>query len=221
MHERGVIKLTLLVGQKLLLGIKLQILFIAFSLLGGVVLGVFPALATCSKILLRRMTDKKDPSDALFGAKKDQFKLLGTEFWQFYRQSFWEINGICYLGLLISAVLIFDLAVNQRLIHSTTIQYGLVVLLIMLLSYWMYVLTIYARYDLHFWQYFRQALIISIAHFSDTLAIILGSVVVTTILVVFPVLTFIAIIPLYLTPMVWFSLQSCLHVEAVMTYART
>lgn len=115
-------------------------------------------------------------------------------------------------------MLVADLIVNQNVIHSPIVQYGLIVLLIMVFTYWLYVFTIYARYALHFWQYFRQALVISVAKFSNTLAIIMGSILATVVLVVFPALTFVALVPLYLTPMIWFSYRSCLHVEAVMTY---
>ncbi|MCI1686808.1 YesL family protein [Schleiferilactobacillus harbinensis] len=218
MQPRGIIKLSLKTGQALLLGIKLQALFILFTLLGGVVLGVFPALATCTKIILRRLTHKADTTDSMFGDQRNTFPALYHEFWQFYRQSFWEINGIGYIGALAIAVLVADLIVNQNVIHSPIVQYGLIVLLIMVFTYWLYVFTIYARYALHFWQYFRQALVISVAKFSNTLAIIMGSILATVVLVVFPALTFVALVPLYLTPMIWFSYRSCLHVEAVMTY---
>ena len=218
-EPRGIIWLSVRVGQTLLLGTKLQVLFILFTLRGGLVLGLFPALATCTKVILRRLAAKPADAGALFGDPRDTWPALYQEFRQFYRQSFWEVNGIGYLGVLAVVVLVIDLAVNAAFLRSAPLQYGLIVLLILVLSYWLYVLTIYGRYNLRFWQYFRQALIISVARFTNTLAIIVGSVLATVLLVIFPALSLIALVPLYLVPTVWFSYQSCLHVEAVLHYA--
>ncbi|ERL65725.1 DUF624 domain-containing protein [Schleiferilactobacillus shenzhenensis] len=218
-EPRGIIRLSVKVGQILLLGVKLQLLFLLFALRGAVVLGVFPALAACAKLILRRMEKRPDEVGALFGTARDTWPALYAEFRTFYQQAFWEMNGIGYLGLLAVAALVVDLAVNQAFLHSAVLQWGLIVLLVGVLSYWLYVLTIYARYQLHFWQYFRQALIISVAHFTNTLAIVIGSVAATALLVLFPALSLVALVPLYLTPTVWFSYQSCQRVEAVMHYA--
>ncbi|MCI1686814.1 DUF624 domain-containing protein [Schleiferilactobacillus harbinensis] len=219
MEQRGIIKLALKAGQTLLLGIKLQFLFLLFTLAGGIVLGIFPALAASAKIILRRIVEPADATDSMFGDRRNTFAALYQEFRQFYRQSFWEFNGIGFIGAAAVGVLLVDLAVNKAWLHSPMIQYGLIVLLIMAMLYWLYAFTIYARYSLRFWQYFRQTLIISVAKISNTLAIIISSILATGLLVIFPMLTFVALVPLYLTPVVWFSYQSCQHVEAVMQHA--
>lgn len=211
---RGIVKVSLDLGNLLLFGLKLQLLWLWFTLRGGVLLGIFPALASCTKLLMRRLTRTGSASER-FNGEQEKFGPLNQEFKQFYQQSFWEINGIGYLGTAVAAILLLDLAVNRQFLHATWLQYGLVVLLFMLLIYWLYIFAIYARYQLSFWQYFRQAWIISLAKFLNTLAIGVGVVLVTALLVLFPILTIVALVPLYLTPMVWFSYRSCTFVEAV------
>ncbi|ERL64784.1 hypothetical protein L248_0561 [Schleiferilactobacillus shenzhenensis LY-73] len=140
---------------------------------------------------------------------------MHREFKTFYWDSFWEINGIGWIGLALIGLLLLDLSVNRTFIHSLVVQYILVVLLILALSYLMYLFTIYARYQLRFWQYFRQAFIISVARFSNTLATILATFLVGVLITSIPVLAFLVLVPLYLTPIVWFTYQSCIHIEAV------
>lgn len=212
-EPRGIVKLTIDLGYLLVFGLKLQLLWLWFTIRGFVVLGFFPALASCAKLLIRRLT-RTDDWHNRFAGSNERFAPLYQEFQNFYQTSFWEFNGISYLGAILMALLLVDFAVNRSFLHSTWLQYGLIVLLAMTLIYWLYILTIYARYQLTFWQYFRQAWIISIAKFSNTLAIALGIVLITALIVLFPVLSIIALIPLYLTPLIWFSYRSCLFVEA-------
>lgn len=216
MEPRGIVRYTLILGKILLLGLKLQFLWLIYTFRGLIILGIFPAIASCVKLLERRF----NATDGLLAQLTDNklsWSVLNREFKEFYQQSFWEINAIGYLGGLISTTLIVDLAVNRTFIKSAALQYGLIVLLLMVMIYWLYVFTIYGRYQLSFWQYFRQSLIISIAKFTNTLAILVGTILVTVLLVTFPILTLTALVPLYLTPMIWFSLHSCLAVEAVIS----
>ncbi|MFD1430350.1 hypothetical protein [Lacticaseibacillus mingshuiensis] len=213
-EPRGIVKFSLNLGTILLFAIKVQVLFLAYTLRGAIVAGVFPALASAVKILLRRFEAGGKPM-AHFTGPTATFKALNTEFGGFWRASFKEANALLYLDFGVLAVLWLDLGVNRVLIKSAPLQYGLIVLLVMAMIYTLYILTIYGRYELHFWQYFRQAFVISIAHFSDTLAILVGTVVATALLTLFPALSLVALVPLYLTPMVWFSLHACQYVETV------
>ncbi|WP_225048458.1 DUF624 domain-containing protein [Lacticaseibacillus kribbianus] len=215
-EPRGFVKGTLQLGRLLLFGIKLQLLWLWYTLRGGIVLGFFPALASCVKLLLRRL---EAPDAERFSGEEAHLSNLNREFAAFWRQSFAAMNGIGYLSGGVLLALLVDLAVNRAFIRSAPLHYGLIVLLVAGLIYLLYVLTVFGRYQLGFWQYFRQAFVISVAKPVDTLAILLGTVAATALLVLFPALSLFAIVPLYLTPVVWFSLHACRYVEAVIQVA--
>ncbi|WP_262315799.1 DUF624 domain-containing protein [Lacticaseibacillus parakribbianus] len=215
-EPRGIVKLTFKLGQVLLFGIKLQLLWWWWTLRGGIVLGAFPALASCVKLLLRRLESTEDDR---FGGEAAQLGAMNREFGLFWRQSFKDANGIGFISGGAIVLLMLDLAVNRVLIRSAVLQYGLIVLLVAALIYLMYILTVFGRYQLSFWQYFRQAFVISVARFTDTLAILVGTMVATALVVLFPALSLVALVPLYLTPVVWFSLHACRYVEAVIKVA--
>lgn len=201
-------------GEQILLGIKLQLLFLIGFLAGGIILGFFPALTATMKILLRRFSEP-----ARDNPRQNQLNPLWHEYWTYYRHVFWQVNGISAMTVAVTAIVVLDFAVNRLYLKSAVIQFVLVVLSVLGLLFWIYLYPVYNRYQLTFWQYFRQTAIIALSNIRYSLATFAALSGATAIFTLFPALLTLAIVPLYLTPIVWFIYQACAHVEMKVNYA--
>ncbi|GEL13741.1 hypothetical protein FC15_GL001765 [Lapidilactobacillus concavus DSM 17758] len=193
---------TISIGKILIFGLLLQFYFVLFTLRGVIILGVFPALATCFKLIMRRLDQAADFSIEVTP------RALWTEFRAFYQTSFFEINKIGYLALLPLFVLIIDFNINARLLGSFPIQLGLLLLLVLYADFLVYLFPVFVRYRLDFGNYFKQTLVVSVMNPKSLLLVTLMLVSLSLVFVIFPAIALFVFMPLYLWPITRITLSA-------------
>ncbi|KAF1303197.1 YesL family protein [Enterococcus sp. JM9B] len=200
-QPKGIFKLTYSFGELLLAFIKLHFFWSYFTLCGGIVLGIFPATATLIHIFQYLFENKEFPSYLFQWYKED------------YQKNFRSVNQLGLIQLLILAVLWIDLRVVSNFLQNQVIHLGLIVLFALALLVSLYLFPAFLRYDMCLIQYFKQAFFLTISNFIESLAMIIGILLVTALATFLPILTLVAFIPLLVLPVSWFSLQAMLKIE--------
>lgn len=196
------VKLYYKTGQLLLDSIKLQFLFILFALRGGLILGIFPALATVMSYFLH-----------IFSKKEESLVKIYPWFQQEFKKNFKVTNQLGYLQLGILLVLWLDLRIAGQLLQNRLLHFGLLFFFIFTLLMALYLFPAFLRYDLSFPQYFKQAFFLVISNLVESLAAILGMFVAVALATLFPILTFVSFVPLMVLPITWFALQGMKKIE--------
>lgn len=199
---KGIIKGSYVLGQTIIDGLYLQLLFVLYTLRGAIVLGVFPALASVFQVIY-----------LFFMRGKDNVKIR-EEYGQFYKKYFKMSNYLGYTMALIGGFLYFDLQVNKTFIRSAVVHYGLIFILVLFLGACLFVFPVLCRYELTYKQYLRQAVALFFMNLTESIAMLVGTFVVMWIYVGLPILLIIAGIPLIVTPVIWFALQGMKKTEA-------
>lgn len=190
------------IGQLLINLLKLQGLFLIFTVLGGIVFGFFPSIATVLDYLIHLLDKGQDNLPLSF----DTFKSK----WQTY------LKSANILGFGLSALLLFlsfDLQVSKNFFHSLPLHIALFFLLILLLGIACYLFPSLTRYELTPLQHLKQATFLFLANLITTAAIVVGLMLSSAVMAFFPILVIIGLVPLLLLPMAHFALQAMLKVE--------
>ncbi|GGI65580.1 YesL family protein [Enterococcus alcedinis] len=198
---KGIIKGSYVLGQTIIDGLHLQLLFLLYTLRGGVILGLFPALASVFQVIYLFLVRGKDSVKV-----KESFQ-------QFYKQYFKMSNYLGYTLAAIGLFLAFDLRVSKTFIQSAVIHYGLIVLLVLFLGACLFVYPVLCRYELTYRQYLRQAVGLFFTNIIESIAMLFGTFLVLSIYVAFPILLVIAGVPLFIFPSIWFGLQAMKKME--------
>ncbi|MCT8137059.1 YesL family protein [Anaerobacillus sp. CMMVII] len=143
--------------------VYVNVLWIIFTLLGGVVFGIMPA--TVALFTLLRKWLRGD----------DQIKVCRF-FWQTYKSGFIKSNVLGFILIFIGIVLFFDIKFFQQLDGGIFqvleyLMYGLVILYLVIL---MYIFPVFTHYDVSYWQYLKHALFIGITKPFKTIVIAFG-----------------------------------------------
>ncbi len=139
-----------------------NILWIGFSLLGGIVLGLFPATVAMFSIARKWIQGETDLS-------------IFQSFWEIYRKEFFKSNVFGLLVVMIGAILVTDIYIFYQLdgvfaqvllylFIAITFNYGVMLL---------YIFPVYVHYDLKIFQNFKYALIIGMSNPFHTFSMIL------------------------------------------------
>lgn len=198
---KGIIKGSYVLGQTIIDGLHLQLLFLLYTLRGGIILGLFPALASVFQVIYLFLVRGKDSVKV-----KESFQ-------QFYKQYFKMSNYLGYTLAAIGLFLAFDLRVSKTFIQSAVIHYGLIVLLVLFLGACLFVYPVLCRYELTYRQYLRQAVGLFFTNIIESIAMLFGTFLVLSIYVAFPILLVIAGVPLFIFPSIWFGLQAMKKME--------
>lgn len=198
---KGIIKGSYVLGQTIIDGLHLQLLFFLYTLRGGIILGLFPALASVFQVIYLFLVRGKDSVKV-----KESFQ-------QFYKQYFKMSNYLGYTLAAIGLFLAFDLRVSKTFIQSAVIHYGLIVLLVLFLGACLFVYPVLCRYELTYRQYLRQAVGLFFTNIIESIAMLFGTFLVLSIYVAFPILLVIAGVPLFIFPSIWFGLQAMKKME--------
>ncbi|MER2059767.1 MAG: YesL family protein [Niallia sp.] len=146
----------------------LNLLWIGFSLLGGIILGVFPATVALFTVIRKWIMGNKDIS-------------IFQTFWQCYKRDFVGINVIGLVLGIIGFVLAVDIyyfsSINSLLSKSILIIFGILSLFYLITI--LYLIPTYVHFELKGFQYVKYALILGITNIGGTIVIILGCVAVT------------------------------------------
>ncbi|MEG0294453.1 YesL family protein [Enterococcus sp.] len=198
---KGIIKGSYVLGQTIIDGLHLQLLFLLYTLRGGIILGLFPALASVFQVIYLFLVRGKDSVKV-----KESFQ-------QFYKQYFKMSNYLGYTLAAIGLFLAFDLRVSKTFIQSAVIHYGLIVLLVLFLGACLFVYPVLCRYELTYKQYLHQAVGLFFTNIIESIAMLFGTFLVLSIYVAFPILLVIAGVPLFIFPSIWFGLQAMKKME--------
>ncbi|MHC5269744.1 YesL family protein [Enterococcus sp. LJL98] len=199
---KGIIKGSYVLGQTIIDGLFLQLLFVLYTLRGAIILGIFPALASVFQVIY------------LFFIRGKEMVKIREEFGRFYQKYFKMSNYLGYTMSAIGGFLYFDLQVNKTFIRSALIHYGLIIVLVLFLGACLFVFPVLCRYELTYKQYLRQAVALFFTNLTESIAMLVGTFVVMWIYVGLPILLVIAGIPLIVTPVIWFALQGMKKTEA-------
>ena len=119
-NNKGFINWNISAGKWLYNFLILQVLFIVFTLKGGILFGIFPSIASLFNILYKWIAfDRYDLS-------------ILKEFKAFYKGNFWETNKLGFLMLGIGMFLTFDLYVSSVFIKSILLHIVLVLFFLVL-----------------------------------------------------------------------------------------
>lgn len=191
----GIVKVSYSLGSKIIQGILLQVYFLLYSLRGGVVLGVFPALSAISAILYHTILDK-------------EWKKISIVYKKYYQENFKLSNQLGYTFLLIGLILTLDLKVSTTYLKQPVIHFVLIFMMILILGTALFIFPSLSRYQLGYKNHIRQAFILFFSNLVESIAILLSFFIVIFLCVTFPILLIVAGIPLFMFPIVWFSIQA-------------
>ncbi|WP_112182338.1 MULTISPECIES: YesL family protein [Paraliobacillus] len=152
------------------LGLKLfylNLLWFFFSLLGLIIVGVFPATAAMFNVLRKLIIESEDTP-------------IFKTFWEGYKTSLIKSNIIGYISLVIGFVLIIDIRVIQQLDSSILNQIITISLYVILVIYALinfYLFPIFSHYELKILEYFKYSIILVLAKPLQTVFLLLGFIV--------------------------------------------
>lgn len=197
----GFAKQSVKIGEWLLKLLQLQVFWVLYTLKGGVVLGVFPATGTVFKIVYQWLSEP-------------QKEVVISHFFSgFYRQNVKVLNQLGYSLAAVLGIIILDLKISQQFIHFYVLHYFLVALLILVLGTALYIFPVYSRYELSMINYLKQAFLLFFTNILETIAMLLGFLLVIIIVTFLPVLAVFAGVPLFCLPISWFAYQGMKKVE--------
>jgi len=155
----------------------INLLWVAFSLLGVIVLGLFPATAAMFSVVRKGMLGEKD------------IPIFKT-FWQYYKSEFIQSNLLGYALVVIGAVLYIDLRFFQKSdgIITLGLSYLFLFLLLVYFTVVLYIFPVFVHYQFKTLEYIKYALIMAIGRPFQTLFMIVGCLLVLTLLRMVPML---------------------------------
>ncbi|MRH42791.1 DUF624 domain-containing protein [Aquibacillus halophilus] len=171
----------------------INLLWVGFSLLGLIVLGVFPATVagfTVIRGLLMKNTDTP---------------IIKT-FFRTYKNEFFKSNAIGFIFVVVGYILYLDFVfignINGLLFY--VLQIGLVFVSLVYLIALLYIMPVYVHFDLNFTRYFKQAIQIGIFSPLMTIAMVLGLFIVYFLITLIP-----GLIPLFAFGASAFVIMAC------------
>lgn len=190
---QGIFKVSDVIGRTLIQGVIYQVFFLLYSLKGLLIMGIFPSLAAVFQSIYNQI--KKGES------------IDRKDFHHYYHEYFKIGNqlGFTFLGLII--FLWIDLRVSAIYLQVPLVHFILLLFLIVTLGTSLYVFPSLCRYDLTYKQYVQRANLLFIYNLVETIAMIVGIIVGTVLVTFFPILIFVSTIPIFIFPIVWFSIQ--------------
>lgn len=188
-------------GDWLLLLIKLQFICLFYIVRGGILLGIFPAVATVMDYFL------------LVFQKKEVPVRIYPWFRQTYHAHFKTTNELGYILFAIIAFLWIDLRISSTFLQNSLIHFVLTLFFLSSILIGIYLFPVYLRYQLRNLQYFKLSFMLMLISIPQTLAIVLGVFVASVIATFFPILVITAFIPMVIFPISWFTFQAMQRAE--------
>lgn len=142
---------------------QLNWLWLSHILLGGVVLGVFPATVAMFAITRKWLQGELDHP-------------MYREYHQYYRQNFWKVNGLGWVYLVLGAFLVYDLYLVTQISGMIALLSSmlLIVMSLMYLFSFFYLFSYYVHFNQTFKNYLIQPFIITLLSFKQNILIAIG-----------------------------------------------
>jgi len=141
----------------------LNVLWIIFTLLGAVILGLFPATAATFTIARKWVSGETD------------IPVVRT-FWECYKKDFVQSNLLGYILSVIAYVLYLDfvfLTVSpSKAVYFLTIPFIIIAFIFTLAA--LYVFPVFVYYDMKLFQVLRTAFVIMVLHPLQTFTMLIG-----------------------------------------------
>ncbi|WP_339147499.1 MULTISPECIES: YesL family protein [unclassified Sutcliffiella] len=152
----------------------LNLLWIGFTLLGGIVFGIMPATIAVYAIIRKWRQGENDLP-------------IVKAFWRFYKREFVKAN---LLGLVL-AIFAYLLYLNLSLLEGGAVLFLILryILLFSCILFFMMALMIfqvYVNYKLSFWQYFKSALLIGLTYPHFLLLMVVGMIILQYVFMLIP-----------------------------------
>lgn len=140
----------------------LNVLWIVFTLLGGVVFGLFPATSAMFAIVRKWMILKEGESNIV------------VSFWEYYKKDFLKLNIFSLIFYIFGYVLYLNamyLLVNAS--HYYFLIPGLLILFIVYILTILFFFPVFVHYKLSFFQYMKQSFLIAFVSPLEILGVLL------------------------------------------------
>ena len=138
----------------------LNLLWIGFSILGGVVFGLFPSTGAMYSITKKWIN-------------KEHVGRMHKEFWKVYKNEFFKLNQFGLIFILVGYVLVYDFLFLQmnagKLVFLNPILGFLSICYLVTLFYFF---PVYTQFDLKFFQYIKQSFLIAASCVIETMAMV-------------------------------------------------
>ncbi|GEN86169.1 YesL family protein [Oceanobacillus sojae] len=161
--------------------IYLNLLWAAFTLLGGIVLGIFPATAALFAVVRKMILEDEDA--AVF-----------PEFITHFKASFKTSNILGYIVSFIGLFLLIDFRIVQNISQESmqVLLFNLILIIgIFYLVAMLYIFPVYVHFDLKWNEYFRYACILTIARPLQTIMLAAFVAAVIYLYILVPALVFV------------------------------
>lgn len=141
----------------------INLLWIAFSLLGLGVFGFFPSTVAMFVVIRKWVTGEKD------------IPIFQT-FWDAFKKDFIKTNVLGYILFFVGFILYIDLKFvqGQSSVFFTILKFGLLILFFIYFIILLYIFPIFVHFQLTFKQYIKWSIVIGIVHPILTLLMVAG-----------------------------------------------
>lgn len=197
---QGIFKWVNIFGNWLAKVMFLHLLWIGFTLLGLGVFGIFPATAALFTVIHKWFDDHYD------------IKIFRT-FLATYKEQFLKANGLGIILAVVGIFLYWDIKISQHLIQSFYFHVFLLGIFFIYVLVVLHFFTVLARYELKFFQYFKQTFLIAIARPFESIAMVVSLILLSYVFFYVPVLLFFAGVGMTACPLVWFTYRACILIE--------
>ncbi|MFC4402684.1 YesL family protein [Gracilibacillus xinjiangensis] len=152
-------------------------LWVIFTLIGGIVLGVMPATASVS-FLVRKMI------------KNEEIENVFQEFWKYYKNSFKSSNIIGLSFWVVGLFLFVDITflIQMEGMIAKVLLIGVFVLLFVFLGVLLNFFPIYSRFEMKIMEYIKLAFVMAMTRPVTTVFMVLWLCVVTILSIEFSVI---------------------------------
>lgn len=192
-EKKGFLQFLTNVGEYIYRFFAMQFWFVVFTLRGGIVLGIFPAVTAIFSILFKLFNDK------------DKLDNLSQLFKFTWKAKFKLSNQVGYFLILIFGFLFADLRINERFIQSSILHTLLLFVIAIIAFITIYMPTIVTGYDLGFKKSISQSFFVSLSTPKFTIAAMLGLIIMFELLKQFTFLVIFFGAPLIILPVAWFT----------------
>jgi uncharacterized membrane protein YesL len=177
METKGMLSGIYRVSEKVMLIAYTNILWIMFSLLGLLLVGLMPATAAMFAVMRKLIIERDEEPEPIFSL-----------FWNKFKEEFVKANLYGYLLLLGVAVFLLDVILFQSLdgwpfIFLSILSAGL---LLVSLAVILYFIPLFVHYDLPFFRYIKTAFLLTFTHPIQTFIMMASGAVVGLILMLLP-----------------------------------
>lgn len=191
--QKGFFPFIFSIGAKVGNLFLMQILFIIYSVKGGILLGLFPSMACVLKLFIKWFIEE------------DDMLSVSSEFRNNWKKYFKTSNQV---GYTLSAAFVFlfaDLRINENIIQSSVLHTILLIVIFILGFLTVYTFPIMVGYTLAYKDTLKQAFYVSLSTPVYTTAALLGLMLSYELIRSIPFIGIFFGAPLIILPIAWFS----------------